>query len=1318
MSALESFLAGCVPVVLAALGQGVRLWMKSQAEQAAARLMTAAPTPLPPRTPAPVAEPAPEVSTPPEDTGKPAPGLLKRWSRLLTPTKGGATYAVPHCVLVGTPDADSATLLKSVELPLPFGKPERPQDPTRATAWIFNEGQVIDLPGLTKSAEPSFRSALKSLRGARPLRPIDAAVLALPAALLLGTDRAYREKARAQADAVAKGLRTLQDELGVCFPIYVLFTQAEVLPGFASFCRALPSDMWNEMFGWSNPHPFEAAWRAEWIPEAFERLHGTLTRVQLELLASEEGQNAQERDAAFTFPSALRGLTEPARALLDPIFRASVHHEALPLRGVYFNGDLSANERLTERTLGAPAPGPHPIFLTHLLDQKVFPESSLARPSASEKRRNQRALMALRWSLAVSVVLMPVGLWTLEQRLRGDTRPVAEGMAGLARLSTERAQGAPDAEAERRRAATVLQELAKLPGTPASTLAGQLQDALRVSFEDLVLPTLHRELGTRLQQILDGEVQHPALPDGLLAPEETPEFQALRSLDQELATFTAQVDAFNALQGQSGRKRLETVDGLARYLLHADPGTAFLQNGARYEEALAQASAPRFEASLQEAAPRRATALAAKLSRRLFVENPLEARLSACVALAIRLEGRGGEGTSVARTARELAQALERLRTELARPGAVWLGPPGLGKALTGLLDSVRKSRALGEPAAADMERQWTGELDALKERLCALSTRATGPLLARDDQGCKLELSAGALALEKALKELLAQGFMAEPDAPPPASSKGPVRVFWSEPALDEALRLTKLYEGFLTEGLAAFPGELHEVVAEVARQQLERRLSVQLLRARKLEAMPAGEAATHAPQAESQLAAELANLKQVDGKLRQLRDLGDQLLLISTRQELGDLLASQAGSLLERVDALFERDTLYAPDPRFSRWQGRSPAALEAFGVSDAVALGQYLKTQRTRAATLARDYATLPVSLLWEVSATSERPPLLLKWRRIGDELRDWEQQVPGNSVQALESFVQQGLMNVTREHCLQGLPPAGDAGKDFFLARRASLQGLVARRCDQLVSDQLGESYARLARRFNTTLAGRFPFTTDTVEAPDAALPEVRAFFLALDEVLPLVDAPERRSLSAEALAFLEQARSTRAFLAPLLLDEDEGLAGYGLKLEPRVNVGEERLANQIITWSLVTGGRRLAVGKPGAWHPGEPLQVALRWAKDAPSAPLARGEACGGPRAPDATARFEFGGTWGLLRLLRAQQGRPTDFGGGADPRPHTLRFAIRVEEKRSRLCEQAVAFLRVPLTGLEGKTRFTSPRLWPTRAPSGAPAALTRSSTP
>ncbi|NNB88920.1 hypothetical protein, partial [Corallococcus exiguus] len=120
MSALESFLTGCVPVVLAALGQGVRLWMKSQAEQSAARLVTTA---TEPRTP------APEVPTPAEDTGKPAPGLLKRWSRILTPMKGGATYTVPHCVLVGTPDADSATLLKSVELPLPFGKPERPQDP-------------------------------------------------------------------------------------------------------------------------------------------------------------------------------------------------------------------------------------------------------------------------------------------------------------------------------------------------------------------------------------------------------------------------------------------------------------------------------------------------------------------------------------------------------------------------------------------------------------------------------------------------------------------------------------------------------------------------------------------------------------------------------------------------------------------------------------------------------------------------------------------------------------------------------------------------------------------------------------------------------------------------------------------------------------------------------------------------------------------------------------------------------------------------------------------------------------------------------------
>ncbi|WPB73956.1 type VI secretion system protein [Archangium violaceum] len=329
-------------------------------------------------------------------------------------------YQVPWLMMVGEPGSGRTSLAAGANLRRPYGSPTRKEMEAGGWGvWLFDQGVVLDMPGMTEQPTEEWQAVLQHLKRVRGQRPIDGLMLTVPATHLTGPKALDEVGLERMAQGLFKGLQSLRGALGMRVPVYVVITRSDVIPGFTSFCRTLPPGRRDEMLGWSSPYSPQEPYASAWVDEAFQVIHRELCGLQLELLADGRGKQP-DREAAFLFPSELRALAGPVRRLLDVLFQSSVFTQPTLLRGLYFCGDPEA-----EGATGPGAPARAPVFVTHLLERKAFPESGLASLDLEAARARQRGATLLKGALAVCVLLAALVLGVLWKNTRGRQAPVA-----------------------------------------------------------------------------------------------------------------------------------------------------------------------------------------------------------------------------------------------------------------------------------------------------------------------------------------------------------------------------------------------------------------------------------------------------------------------------------------------------------------------------------------------------------------------------------------------------------------------------------------------------------------------------------------------------------------------------------------------------------------------------------------------------------------------------------------------------------------------------------------------------------------------------
>ncbi|WP_084448536.1 type VI secretion protein IcmF/TssM N-terminal domain-containing protein [Desulfovibrio inopinatus] len=323
---------------------------------------------------------------------------------------GNPVYALPWHLVIGEQGAGKSEAIKSARLSVPMTDvtPVGDVTPTRnVDFWFLDSIVLIDTAGRYVEAENNalakaeWREFLTLLSRHRRRDPTSGLTICIPADMLLTQNED-------QLTVTARSVRRRVDELmrtqGARFPVYVLITKLDKVPGMLDFCQSLEKDELEEAFGYKNldahdDTPHDTALLA--VNELVEQLKN----LRLDLLR----RTPDPDPGVVLFPDAFaqmaQGLTWYAKAL----FQKNSFQETPFFRGVYFASARQEGEPLSLAT------GPMAAFRTSTepgftMNKGFFLKKFFERVLPEDRRLNSPLREFLTWryltrNLAMTSVL-------------------------------------------------------------------------------------------------------------------------------------------------------------------------------------------------------------------------------------------------------------------------------------------------------------------------------------------------------------------------------------------------------------------------------------------------------------------------------------------------------------------------------------------------------------------------------------------------------------------------------------------------------------------------------------------------------------------------------------------------------------------------------------------------------------------------------------------------------------------------------------------------------------------------------------------------
>lgn len=288
---------------------------------------------------------------------------------------GKDLYSLPWYVVVGESESGKTEMLRRSEI----GFPDKLQDRWQGAGgtlsmhwWFTNRAVILDTAGRlfvdegeAAASRAQWTNFLQMLKKNRPDCPINGLLLVIPSNRLLTHPNSEIEAARLaeldkNAGQIATQMETLQSELGVRFPVYILITKMDKLSGFREFFARIESpEERYQMLGWSNPaalgSDFDPQSVADYMASVADRLNRRMMS-ELRQVTPEDphGLRIDEVDSLFAFPTVFESMSGKLTRYLRHIFTADEWSSKPPfLRGIYFTSALQQGAVLDEAIAAA-----------------------------------------------------------------------------------------------------------------------------------------------------------------------------------------------------------------------------------------------------------------------------------------------------------------------------------------------------------------------------------------------------------------------------------------------------------------------------------------------------------------------------------------------------------------------------------------------------------------------------------------------------------------------------------------------------------------------------------------------------------------------------------------------------------------------------------------------------------------------------------------------------------------------------------------------------------------------------------------------------
>ena len=418
-------------------------------------------------------------------------GKLKTAMASLRKSKNGRKHLneLPWYVMIGPPGAGKTTAIVNSGLQFPLADELGKRaiggvGGTRNCDWWFtNDAVLIDTAGryTTQESDAELDNAawlgfLSLLKKYRKRQPINGAMIAISLSDLLMSD----EQTRAEhARAVRRRLNELREKLGVRFPVYVLFTKADLIAGFSEFFDSLGKEEREQVWGFTLP--LDAA-NAEVPPVGRfdEEFAGLLSQLNAQLLEKMQSETDHQRRSLIAgFPSQVAALRKIARDFLVETFQDNRYEARHLLRGVYFTSgtqegtpidrlmlSMARTFGIGRQAIGTGRGTGRSFFLTRLFEGVMFPEAGLV--SADDKV--ERRYKITKWGAVAATIVVAATVGTLLTRsYLGNSALIAEAQAMSAEYTQAAAQlpPSPVGDTDLVPVVAALNTLRDMPANPA-----------------------------------------------------------------------------------------------------------------------------------------------------------------------------------------------------------------------------------------------------------------------------------------------------------------------------------------------------------------------------------------------------------------------------------------------------------------------------------------------------------------------------------------------------------------------------------------------------------------------------------------------------------------------------------------------------------------------------------------------------------------------------------------------------------------------------------------------------------------------------------
>ncbi len=324
-------------------------------------------------------------------------------------------YQLPWFLLVGSPSSGKTSLILNAGLDIQALPSQQSLEqnlfrPTNSCDWYVSDTAVfIDTAGryLNDGVDhDEWLALLATMKKYRLERPIDGLIVTVETTdVVKASDNEIEQQ--------AKRLRTRIDELKAQFnspfPIYLIFTHADLISGFEVFFSNFDKKNRNQI--WGTTIPLEQRERAHALFDTeFSYLCDALMSNRLIHLASSTG--SREQLEIFDFPLRFAAARNKIGLFVSALFRPSPFTDNPWLRGFYFTAASIIKKQASLNPLITAQEYKEKYFIADLIQEQLINDANLAAAMMKKKDTPQLKRKILVAAIALISIVLVLGFST------------------------------------------------------------------------------------------------------------------------------------------------------------------------------------------------------------------------------------------------------------------------------------------------------------------------------------------------------------------------------------------------------------------------------------------------------------------------------------------------------------------------------------------------------------------------------------------------------------------------------------------------------------------------------------------------------------------------------------------------------------------------------------------------------------------------------------------------------------------------------------------------------------------------------------------